>query len=279
MDRYSVFVPKLLPSDEPFVAEGRSCPGCGQASAVRLIGKAMEDRGLSPYGETRIGLHDSSLPYGQWGFQRQEKQCAKQGKADAGRIAVMAGESGSLKDGLSLLKDAKAKGRPFLYICFLNEAGVERHKVSSSSGYGPDSTKNFIDRFRDMHLLAGRARALKPDYMATACPAYPFDLIGKVKKALASGGTGFIAVLAPCPSGCFYDPSLGLSSGRLAVETGLFPLYQIENNKIEVTVRIETAPKVMEYMKMQPLFALTEADEMEEVQKEVGRISRKIGLK
>ena len=50
MDRFSVFAPRLLPAAEPFVAAMRSCPGCGQALAVRIIGKALADHGRYPYG-------------------------------------------------------------------------------------------------------------------------------------------------------------------------------------------------------------------------------------
>lgn len=274
MDRFSVFVPKLLPRDEPSVSKLCSCPGCGQAVATRLIGKAMQDLGRYPYGTPRTGLYAAAFPYRQWQFAAKGKTGSAALKVKGKKVYALAGESGTFDDIFPFLAEAGRKGNRFLYICFFNEAGIERHKTASSSGDYPDSTKSFIQRLADMQRLIDKVRAIKPDFLATACPAYPFDLIEKVKQAADCRGAGFLAVFVPCPTGCFYDPSQSLLSGRLAVETGFFPLYLLEGDRKKETITSGAMLPVTEYMKLQPGFSLISAAETDKVQKAVKKINK-----
>jgi pyruvate/2-oxoacid:ferredoxin oxidoreductase beta subunit len=41
-------------------------------------------------------------------------------------------------------------------------------------------------------------------------------------------GPTFLHVLAPCPRGWRYDPQHTIKIARLAVETRIFPIYEIE---------------------------------------------------
>ncbi len=65
--------------------------------------------------------------------------------------------------------------------------------------------------------------------MATTCVSYPLDLMNKVRKALNQDGPTFLHMLAPCPKGWKFDEKLTLEMGRLAVETGMWTLYEWEN--------------------------------------------------
>ncbi len=271
MDRYSVFVPKLLPETELFSPENRSCPGCGQAAAIRIIGKAVEDHRRYPYGISNVEMHTSAFPYKQWELTQAKKPGGTSLKLDAKKIFAMAGESGSFDDGIRMLTEAKKQGKSFIYICLFNEAGIERHREVPLNGYHPDGTKSFIRRLHDMKNLIDRAKAISPDFMATACPSHPFDLVDKVKKTLDCRGISFLAVFVPCPTGCSYDPAQSLNSGRLAVETGFFPLYQIEHGSFRITVSAQSVPRVSEYMKLQPSFVMLSPDEVKKVQDAVDK--------
>ena len=110
--------------------------------------------------------------------------------------------------------------------------------------------------------------------MATACPSYPFDLIEKVHGALASR-ISFLAVFVPCPTGCLYDPSLGLRSGRLAVQTGFFPLFQRAGGKTAITVEPQPQAAVSAYLAMQPACSVS-ADETARVQNMVNKTLKKL---
>ncbi len=257
MNLYSVFVPKLLSQNEPFVSGGCSCPGCGQASAVRIIGKAMEESGRHPYGIPQIGMETSEMPYSEWVFRPAVSKSRKGVKAPK-NIVAMATESSCFDKGYEALKESKSRKKPFLYICFFNEAGIERHSGrTAESSYSHDETKSFIDRYVDINKKIRSIKALKPDFMATACPSHPLDLVDKVKTAMKTGGSCFPAVLVPCPTGCLYDPSQGMISGRMAVETGFFPLYQIDSKGVtDMNVPLHETPPVSEYLKIHPVYVL-----------------------
>ncbi len=71
-------------------------------------------------------------------------------------------------------------------------------------------------------------------YVATACTAFPLDFVGKLRKAKEIQGTKYIHLLAPCPTGWRYDPAKSIEMGRLAVQTGLWALYEIEQGKFRL---------------------------------------------
>ena len=263
MDRYSVFTPKLLPQAEDFVAGLRSCPGCGQAMAVRIIAKALAHGRRYPYGCPEVLLRDSELPYTGWRlFDGKTLEAAL--PAAVGRIAAAAGEMGTLDQGLALCAGARKKKQAFLYVCFFNESGIDRHSAPAGPGYYPDRTCGILQRFEKMQTCLKKAKAAKPDYFATACPAYPFDLVEKINRAQSHGGVGFLGVLVPCPTGCLYDPALSLDSGKRAVDTGLFPLYQLEQGAFTLTVKATVAASC--YAELQPLVPAISGRELEQLQ-------------
>ena len=50
-------------------------------------------------------------------------------------------------------------------------------------------------------------------------------------------GFRYIEVLAPCPVSWGYEPSNTIEVGRVAVETGIYPIFEIENDVINLTKR------------------------------------------
>ena len=99
-------------------------------------------------------------------------------------------------------------------------------------------------------------------YVATCSVAYPEDMVKKVKKAKDIRGCKFIHVFAPCPTGWRSAPETCVKLARLAVQTKVFPLYEIFNG-VDYKINVKPAkPKpVTEYVKLQGRFRhLTEAD-------------------
>jgi pyruvate ferredoxin oxidoreductase beta subunit len=91
-------------------------------------------------------------------------------------------------------------------------------------------------------------------YVATACPGYPFDMMEKVKKGLAVNGPAFISVFSVCPTGWRSAPDLSVRLGRLAVETGIFPLYEVENGKYTLNLDPSPLRPAQDYLKLQGRF-------------------------
>lgn len=96
--------------------------------------------------------------------------------------------------------------------------------------------------------------AHRPAYQATATIAYPEDLVRKFGKARAAKGFRFIRVLAPCPPGWKYDPERTVELSRLAVQTGLFELWETENGERRATMRVAKPKPVEEFFKAQGRF-------------------------
>jgi pyruvate ferredoxin oxidoreductase beta subunit len=72
-------------------------------------------------------------------------------------------------------------------------------------------------------------------YVATANVSYPQDFVAKLKKALTIEGFKYIHILSPCPPGWRMPADETVHVGRLAVETGAWPLLEIENGKFHLT--------------------------------------------
>lgn len=91
-------------------------------------------------------------------------------------------------------------------------------------------------------------------YVAQANPAYYNDLIKKVQKALSTEGPTFINILSPCPRGWRHDPSLSIEIAKLAVLTGVWPLYEVERGQYRITYRPKKRHPLREWLESQGRF-------------------------
>jgi pyruvate ferredoxin oxidoreductase beta subunit len=151
-------------------------------------------------------------------------------------VVGWAGDGGTVDIGIQALSGAAERGTNFIYICYDNEAygntGMQR---SGSTPYGAWTTTTptgKTERKKDMPLIMAAHRI---PYVATACTAYPLDFVNKLRKAKDIQGTKYIHLLAPCPTGWRCDTSKTIELGRLAVLSGLWALYEIENGKFKLS--------------------------------------------
>ena len=106
-------------------------------------------------------------------------------------------------------------------------------------------------------------------YVATACPSYPFDMMEKVKKGLAVNGPAFISVFSVCPTGSRSAPDLSVRLGRLAVQTGVFPLYEVENGKYKLSLDPSPLRPVQDYFKLQGRFRHLSEGMVKQIQEKI----------
>jgi pyruvate ferredoxin oxidoreductase beta subunit len=104
---------------------------------------------------------------------------------------------------------------------------------------------------KDMPSIAAAHRI---PYVATACPSYPIDLIDKVKKGLEVDGPAYVHILSVCPTGWRCPPEETIKLGRLAVEAGIFPLYEVENGKYKMSYTPDKLRPIQDYIKSQRRF-------------------------
>ena len=111
--------------------------------------------------------------------------------------------------------------------------------------------------------------AHKIPYVATASPAYYLDLMNKVRKAADMPGPAFVHILSPCPTGWRMPTQYSISSARLAVQTNVYPLYEVVNGKYKITRKSKKIKPVKEYLKMQGRFHHLSDSDVEAIQSRV----------
>ena len=108
-------------------------------------------------------------------------------------------------------------------------------------------------------------------YVATACPSYPIDFVNKVKRAARTKGPAYIHVLAVCPTGWRSPPHLSIRLGRLASETGVFPLYEVIDGQYHLTVDFPRLRPIKDYFKYQGRFRHLTDDLIAQIEERVHR--------
>jgi pyruvate ferredoxin oxidoreductase beta subunit len=293
-EKYAVQAPQLVTKDE-FLAPGhRACIGCGEALAVRLACKALGPNVIIVTATGCIEIISSQLPWTSWrvpwihtlfentaavasGIEAGLRTMTRKGKRPAKEVKVvaMAGDGGTSDIGVQALSGALERGHDFLYLCFDNEAymntGIQR---SSATPFGASTTtapagKMSIGQVTWKKNMPAIVAAHNIPYVATACPSYPFDLMDKVAKGIATQGPAYIHILSVCPTGWRSAPNLTIRIGSLAVETGIFPLYEIEDGKYRLSIDLPKLRPVTDYMELQRRFKHLSEETIKQIQHRV----------
>ncbi len=195
-----------------------ACPGCGAAIAMKLALRAMGSKTV---------------------------------------VMAWAGDGGTFDIGLQSLSGAVERNEDILYVCYDNEAymntGVQR---SSSTPFGTRTTTtpgSGWKRSRKKNIVEILAAHRIP-YAATASIAFPEDMIRKFEKARQlKKGSRFLHVYATCPTGWAIPSEKSISIARLAVQSNMFPLYEVENG-VDYTLNYQGNMEVDVYLKAQGRF-------------------------
>jgi pyruvate ferredoxin oxidoreductase beta subunit len=281
MDRFSVYVPKLLPSDEYFLAGRRSCQGCGKAMAARIASKAVGPAGVvsGSFARSHYPFTDSlaaqSYTYDDVGYENMTTRLSsairqinelRKDKARAGhkrvKKAVVGIDRRLFMSDFLVLAEAFERGEDTLYVCYDNEPYIDKliqktypKAFSLVEVHHPMPGEEAKQVVREKNIPP-IVQQMDFSYVATACVSYPFDYIEKVKKGFECSGNAFISVLCPCPTRWLFDPKLTVKVGLSAVRTGYFPLYEIEGGSLKVTQRVSKRKPLAAYLKMQKRFML-----------------------
>jgi pyruvate ferredoxin oxidoreductase beta subunit len=289
-----VYAANVVSREEFAVPGHRACQGCAEILALRMALKifgrdtiiAMAT-GCMEIVSTPLPLTDWKLPWIHVAFENAAavasgiegalKILMEKGRMARKTINIVAigGDGGTTDIGLQALSGAFERGTNFTYICVDNEAymntGIQR---SSSTPFGAATTtsppgKKSIGQHTWKKNMPKIAAAHYVPYVATACPSYPFDLFEKIKKAKMVQGPSYIHVLSVCPTGWRIPSDLSIRYGRLAVETGVFPLYEIENGRYRLTYDPEPLKHVVDYMSGQGRYKHLTVRTIAEIQKRV----------
>jgi len=266
MDKRDTFRPNVLTSGH------RACSGCGEAMAARMVTDLIGPNAIYVNATGCLQVFTTHNQQSAWqapwihsvfanaAAVASGVEAALRARGDPTPVVVQAGDGGTFDIGLQCLSGMIERGHDVLFVCYDNEAymntGVQR---SSSTPHGARTTTSPPGRLSQgkhhfkKDVLSIIAAHHMP-YAATATVAYFPDLKAKVEKALSMQGLRFLQVLSPCPLGWDHEAALSVSVSRLAVETGLFPLVELEYGSVTGVMRLAQQRPVEDYLKVQGRF-------------------------
>ncbi|MFH1964873.1 MAG: thiamine pyrophosphate-dependent enzyme [Acidobacteriota bacterium] len=185
-------------------------------------------------------------------------------------VVPWAGDGATFDIGFQALSGVAERNDDLLYVCYDNEAymntGIQQ---SSATPHGAWTTTTPKSKKGDKKDILRVLAAHRIPYFASACISYPEDLVVKVRKAKSIKGFRFLHVLAPCPPGWKISSEMTIKIGRMAVQSRIFPLVEVENGRDFKLSEMPDKTPVAKYLRMQGRFKSLGRQEMQEIQAEI----------
>ncbi len=287
------------PQEDLLYAGHIACPGCGASLAMRYALQALGKKtmvvipaccwstvaGFFPSTSLKIPILHTAFEAAAITAAGVKKGLLARGITDV-QVMAWAGDGGTFDIGLQSLSGCAERNEDFIYVCYDNEAymntGIQRSSATPLMSWTTTTPHSALKETPKKDIMAIMAAHRIP-YAATASPAYPEDFLKKMRKAKEIKGLRFIHILSSCPPGWKFPSELSVRVSRLAVETKIFPLYEIENGRqYNLTVEPKGLP-VIEYLKLQGRFSQLTAEDIKFIQENVDEewrmLMQKIGKK
>lgn len=265
--------------EELTITPGSACQGCGPALAARLVFKALGPNTIRhglpscPDSVTRTQGAGSVFEGGGAMLTGTWRALKAIGREDINVVGFF-GDGGTYDIGFQGLSAAAERNENIFVICKDNEAYMNTGNQRSSSTplYARTATtpigvrsRGEPTRKKNIPMIFAAHRA---PYVATASVSFPTDLVAKVLYGKNVRGFKLLIIQSPCPTGWRYDPSKTIEVGRLAVQTGMWALYEIlDGRKFRLTYKPRKLKPVNEYLKTQGRFRHLRDEEIAEIQK------------
>lgn len=170
-------------------------------------------------------------------------------------VVAFGGDGGTADIGLSAVSGAAERDDDMIYVCLDNEAymntGMQKSGTTPMGAATSTTPSGKATKKKNLPLIMAHHSV---SYVATVSVAFPRDLSLKVKKAAAIRGFRYIHVNVPCPTGWGFPPDRTAEIARLAVESGVWPLYEIDRGRLALTHRPKTLKPVSAYLAAQERF-------------------------
>jgi pyruvate/2-oxoacid:ferredoxin oxidoreductase alpha subunit/pyruvate/2-oxoacid:ferredoxin oxidoreductase beta subunit len=283
--------------EELFYSGHAACQGCGLALGLRHVVRTLGKNtlGVIPAGCSSIitGAFPQSalrIPFCHVNFATGGSSAAGIAaavkvlkKSEVESVLVWAGDGATYDIGMGSLSGAAERGDDIIYVCANNEAymntGIQRSSATPACAWST-TTPLPQPKQQSKKPMVEVMAAHRIPYAATASIAFPEDLEMKLKKAKSiKGGVKYIDLLCPCPTGWRFPPHLTVKLARLAVLTGIFPLFEIINGEKYIINKPDvgkTLLPIREYMQWQGRFTHLNEDDMDAIQKNVNREWRRL---
>ncbi len=274
-----------LPDQEIMYSGHLACPACGAALGMRQALKALGPNtmvvipaccwavivGPYPFEALKVPVLQVAFETAAISAAGVRAALDAQGKHDV-TVLAWAGDGGTFDIGFQSLSGAVERNDDIIYVCYDNEAymntGIQR---SSATPYGAWTTTTPVEapKAEPKKNMVEIMVEHRIPYTATASIAYPEDFIRKLKKAQSIRGAKFIHLWISCPAGHKSEERNSVKIARLAVESGIFPLYEVEDG-VHYTINHEPAfTDVEEYLKLQGRFRHLKGDQIETIRRNI----------
>lgn len=273
-----------LPDEELFTSGHTACPGCGAAIIVRNLMKVFGPKtviynpaccllvfsGTYPHLAWKVPYHHVAFENTGACISGISRALKRMGREDV-QVVGIAGDGGTADIGIQALSGAAERNEDVVYIMYDNEAymntGIQR---SGATPYGAWTTttprgKKIAGKEEFKKDMPTIMLAHSVPYVATASIAYPVDFLNKLEKAKNMRGFRYVQVYAPCPTGWRAKTDSAVRLSRLAVETGMWTLWEAEYGRVKINVRPKFTP-VREYLRLQGRFSHMTDEQIETLQ-------------
>ncbi|AFH42316.1 3-methyl-2-oxobutanoate dehydrogenase subunit beta [Fervidicoccus fontis] len=265
-----------------------ACPGCPIPIGLKTVAAAFNGNavlvipacctsvvvGTYPYSSLKMNIVHTPFASSASVASGLREALKQRGLEDT-QVIVWAGDGGTADIGMASLSGAAERNEDIIYIMYDNEAymntGIQRSSstpikawTTTTPVYGKSEPKKDVARIMIAHNVP---------YVATASIAYPQDLYQKLKKAQEIRGFRFIQLHSPCPVGWRFDASKTVEVARLAVETGMWILYEYFDNKLRVSgpsmpvIKEGKIKPIEDYIKIQRRFSNINGEGILEIQR------------
>ncbi len=269
--------------EELFIGGHTACQGCAAPiivrNVLRVLGKNTIVVGATGCLEVISTIYPNTswkVPFIHGAFQNAaaiasglREALETEGKSEI-NVCVFAGDGATFDIGMGALSGLLERGHKVIYVLYDNEAysntGVQRSSATPRFSRTTTTPGGKKERKKPIALVVGSHGDV---YSATANPAFLRDLEKKVKKAKEFDGPSFLHILSPCPTGWRFDPSLTIEIAKLATETLIFPLYEIERGILRVTEKVLNPKPLEDYLKLQGRFKGMDPEKIKILEKEV----------
>ena len=247
-----------------------ACAGCGATLTMRHALKALGENTILVIPACCWAVIDGPFPYTSVGVSLIHTAFETTAAVASGIRAALeirgienvnvvgwAGDGGTFDIGMQALSAAAERNEDIIYVCYDNEAymntGIQRSSATPVGAW-TTTTPSKDGKSRPKKNLIEIMAAHRIPYAATATVAFLDDFMAKFEKAKSIKGTKVLHIFSPCPPGHRIPENMTVSLSRLAVESGVFPLYEVEDG-LKYTINYEPSFEGLEeYFRMQGRF-------------------------